>query len=416
MRRTISQGRQLIRAYYGGIAKTVVIYPAAFLVATGLGQVGLGLLFFAREVFHLSPARVGLLGSVWSLSYVVGCLFFRPRFDRVLPRYLIIGSTASISLVTLLMQLAPAPWVLYVLNAVYGLSLSLFWPPLMGWLSVDLEGSELSKVVGRFNVSWCSGVVVGPLLGGWLSQVSPKAPLAGGSALFALTCVLVALAAASLPLVRDDRRTGEADSTEGTEAGDGCVLRFPAWVGLYATYFGMGVVFHVLPMASQDELGLSKGMIGGLLFCRGLTNAVAFSLLGRAAFWHFRMWPMLSGQVVCCCAFLGLACARGPLSVAWWAGVFGVCVSISYSNSIFHGASGSRDRSGRMAIHESILAGGMVSGAAVGGGLYQAWGASPVYCVCAGLLLAGVGVQLAVWLWWRSVSRKQVGPGELLGV
>ena len=401
MRRTISQGRQLIRAYYGGIAKTFVIYPAAFLVATALGQVGLGLLFFVRDVFQLSPARVGLLGSVWSLSYVVGCLFFRPRFDRVLPRYLIIASTASVTVVTVLMQFAPAPWALFVLNAAYGLSLSLFWPPLMGWLSVDLEGSELSKVVGRFNVSWCSGVVVGPLLGGWLSQVSPRAPLVAGSALFALTCGMLILAATSLPLVRGDTCTGTSEAGAGTEAGDGCVLRFPAWVGLYVTYFGMGVVFQVFPMASQDELGLSKGMIGGLLFCRGLTNAVAFSLLGRAAFWHFRMWPMLSGQVVCCCAFLGLACARGPLSVAWWAGVFGVCVSISYSNSIFHGASGCRDRARRMAMHESILAGGLVTGSAVGGVLYQAWGAAPVYCVCAGLLLAGAGAQLAMCLWWR---------------
>ena len=102
MLRYISQGRQVIRSYYAGIAKTFVIYPAAFLVATGLGQVGLGLLFFVRDVFQLSPSRVGLLGSVWSLSYVLGCLFLRPRFDRVLPRHLIIASTASVGVVTVL--------------------------------------------------------------------------------------------------------------------------------------------------------------------------------------------------------------------------------------------------------------------------------------------------------------------------
>ena len=399
MRRTISQGRQLIRAYYGGIAKTSVIYPAAFLVATALGQVGLGLLFFVRDVFHLSPARVGLLGSVWSLSYVVGCLFLRPRFDRVLPRYLIIASTASVTVVTVLMPFAPAPWALFVLNAAYGLSLSLFWPPLMGWLSVDLEGPELSKVVGRFNVSWCSGVVVGPLLGGWLSEVSPRAPLAAGSALFLFTCGAVVYAATVLPLVRADRSTGAGVAASGTASGKEALLRFPAWLGLYVSYFSMGVVYHVFPMAAQDQLGLPKRLIGTLLFCRGLANAVTFALLGRVVFWHFRAWPMLSGQLLCCCALLGLSRARSPVPVAAWLGVFGVCVAVSYTNSIFHGASGSRNRSGRMAVHESILAAGMVSGAAVGGMLYQRSGAAPVYRSCAGLLLTGAVTQLALCAW-----------------
>ena len=53
--RLISQPYQVVRAYYRGIGKTGVIYPAAFLMSCAMGQVVLGLIFHARDTFGASP-------------------------------------------------------------------------------------------------------------------------------------------------------------------------------------------------------------------------------------------------------------------------------------------------------------------------------------------------------------------------
>ena len=96
----ISQRRQLIKSYYTGIGKTAVIFPSAFLVAVGAGLITLGIVFYLRDVFRASPSEIGLIAALWSLSYICGCLFIRPLFDRILPRHTIMIATFSISALT----------------------------------------------------------------------------------------------------------------------------------------------------------------------------------------------------------------------------------------------------------------------------------------------------------------------------
>ncbi len=410
MFRYINQQRQIIRSYYTGIAKTAVIYPAAFMVATGMGQFGLGLVFYVREVFQLPPDRVGLLAAVWSITYVFGCLVLRPAFDHILPRFLIISSTLALSVCAFAIQAAPRVWVIFLLYGLYGLSLSLFWPPLMGWLMLEMEGRELSRVVSRFNLSWCLGAVLAPFMCGWLSERSVRWPLLASSGLFLLTATLITGAAAALPLVRADRSTGGNGENEEMVGSEGTPLRFPAWAGLVATYFGMGIALAILPMYARDELGFSKSTVGTLLLIRGLFNAAAFLLLGRLVFWHFRALPMILGQVAGALVFVLFARARTEWSMGILLAAFGMSMAFSYANSIFHGASESRNRSARMAIHESLLAAGLVGGSVIGGKVYQAAGMVSVFRLTAGVYAALALVQTVLC---RLFATKNRGPEQI---
>ena len=56
MLRYVTQRAQLIRAYYAGIGRTMVIYPAAFMVALALGHVLLGIVLYARQAFDAVEA------------------------------------------------------------------------------------------------------------------------------------------------------------------------------------------------------------------------------------------------------------------------------------------------------------------------------------------------------------------------
>ncbi|MBI3986516.1 MAG: MFS transporter, partial [Lentisphaerae bacterium] len=344
-------------------------------------------------VFRAAPWQIGALAATWSVFYITGCLVIRPLFKRMLPRYSIIFSILSMSVLSLGMGLSPSLLMLFPLHALYGLAMSMFWPPLVGWLSTDTEGARLGRVVNLFNLGWCTGGIVSPPICGWLSQVGPRLPLLVGSGLYLLTAVFIAGAIAVLPKVRADRGFGADSHEEGSGPDRSSRLRFPAWVGLFAAFFGYGIVRNIFPVVARESLDFAKSMIGVLFMGMSLVNALTFVVLGRTQFWHFKAVPMLAGQALAAVAFAGMAFAGSFWANAVLLSLIGISFGLSYSNSIFHGASGSRNRAHRMAIHESVLAAGAAIGPVVGGLVLQHHGAAPVYGVCAGLMLVSAGVQ-----------------------
>jgi predicted MFS family arabinose efflux permease len=404
--RYITQQAAIVRSYYTGLGKTGIIYPAAFLVALALGQFGLGLVFYMREHFGCTTTQIGWLSAVWSLSYVVGCLLIRPFFDHVLPRHMVVIATALASAITGLITLVPSIVAVFLLHGIYGLVMSFFWPPLMGWLSTDAEGKALGRMVSRFNLSWSIGGIISPLVAATLSQIGSRLPLYAGSGVFLVTAAYIAIAVTLLPKARTDRTPDEQNGDSTPVAGRDTLLRYPAWVGVVAGYFGMSVIASIFPIMATGELHMQKPTVGTLLFLRSLTNAIAFVILGRTIFWHFRAAPMLAGQFVCAGAFVALGFVASPAWIGALFSVFGVTLAITYSVSIFHGASGSANRAARAAIHESVLAGGLVAGSSIGGMVYSPGHASRVFWLCAAVVLAGLVVQaIMVLRSWRQTSR-----------
>lgn len=397
MRRYITQQAQLVRALSGGIGKTAVIYPAAFLVSLAVGQLALGLVLYAKVTFAASSIQVGLLAGIWSLTYLAGCLFVRPLFYRTLPRYLIMGSTALMGLLVLGMVAATAFIQLFWAYALFGLALALFWPSIMGWLSSDSEGARLGRVISRYNLAWCSAAAFSPFLCGWLFEHRPTYPLILAAGLLLVVCTLVAGASLALPRVRGDRGGTSPRPDEAARGPDrSSPLRFPAWLGLFGSFAGMGLLTAVFPLAALDTWRLPETLIGLLFLARGLTNAVGFVLLGQVHGWHHRRLPMLLGQALGILALGGLALGQSLPLLALALALYGFSMAMSYAGSLFHGASGSLHRARRMAIHESMLAAGLVTGSALGGWIYQYAGRQIVFGAAAAFLAACTLLQLAL--------------------
>jgi len=398
----ISQRAQVVRSYYSGIGKTPVICVAAFLVAFAIAQASLGIILYAKKVFAAEGTVIGILAGCWQITYSLGCLFVRPLFRRILPRYLIVASCLLMAACILGVLWAPSLVAICVIYGFFGLALSQFWPPIMGWVSEGAEGTELGRQVSRFNLSWCTGVIVGPFVCGWLSESSPEYPLLLGAAIPALTAVFVMGATMALPRVREDRGVGATQQAPSEGAGQSTFFRYPAWVGLFASFFGFGVLVAVFPMAAIDELGWVESRIGLILAARGLSNAAGFIFLGRTRFWHFKATPMLAGQVLAVVAFVALAGSGSLARVGMLMLLLGATTAMSYSSSIFHGASCSPDRRKRMAIHEAVLAMGLMTGSVIGGFVYEHANAAAVYGLVALLLGVATVIQAVMCVKGRS--------------
>ena len=393
----IAQHTQVVRSYYTGIGKTKVIYVAAFFVAVAVTMVNLGVVLVAKDKLNVPPATIGWVGSMWAVAYAFGCLVVRPVFGRLLPRYLITLSNLCMALVCFaILHVSSIAWLL-VLCALYGMAMGLFWPPIMGWLSTNSEGSALGRLIAKFNMSWVMGAVISPYLWGTLSERDVTLPILCAGIMLILNTAFVGGAALVLPKAPSECAQDEPDSTEAPVIDQSTPLRFPAWVGAFATFFGLGVLSTVFILEATANMGFPASTIGLLFLIRTLINGVTFVVLGKALFWHFRVWPMIVAQLLSAAVFVMLTVAGTSfLALAFLFAVYGITGGLSYVTSVFHGVSGSVARARRMATHEVLLALGMAGGAVIGAELYEATSMDHVYVLCAAILVLSALIQIAL--------------------
>jgi DHA1 family multidrug resistance protein-like MFS transporter/DHA1 family quinolone resistance protein-like MFS transporter len=389
----IDRRLQLIKSFYTGIGKSTLLFPTAFLSALGQGLVTLGIIFYVRDVFLATPIQVGTLTGLWSLSYIVGCVFLRPLTDGILPRYLLIMASLLECLFMVLILLTGNLTVLFGLYALFGMSISFFWPPLMGWLSHGKEGAELGRLMARFNFSWSVGSIVSPYFAGLLSERNEALPLLTGCLLFLLAGTLITVASLTIPKIRADRavhlkiRRGVKNDEQSTP------LRFPAWIGVLTTYTTIGVIVNIFPLHALNALELSKRSVGLIMQNRALFGMIGFVVMGRTTFWHFRPAQMIIGQIALIIFTMLLVTVRTSFILGSVISCIGFFMAVSYFNSMFHGVTGSVNRSHRMAIHESLISSGLILGSVVGGLIYQRSSMAHVYLFCAAFVFFGAVLQ-----------------------
>lgn len=391
----ISNYRTVVDALRSGIGKTAVIFPAAFLVSTALGCMGLGLIFYVKEVFFASPAQIGALSALYFVAYTLGCMFLRPHFDGILPRFVIMIGIFCMFLFATFIRYVPALGWVFLLQFLLGLITALFWPVLMGWLSIGTEGRTLNKALSKFNISWSCGAMLGPILAGWLSERSVEWPILAGSILYISTFFLIAGAALALPAIREDTATMiTAPRTE--VSGQETHLRYGAWVALFSAFIAAGALLFVFPVWALDELAMPKQSIGLLILMRALFNTATYVTVGRMGFWHFRQAPLVLSQVILAVLFVFLAFTQATWTLAVLMAGIGAMFAFAYTNSIFHGVSGSHNRGHRMAVHETALASGIIIGSAGGGLIYQKYSMPHVFAGAAAVVVIGIFAQLLI--------------------
>lgn len=148
-------------------------------------------------------------------------------------------------------------------------------------------------------------------------------------------------------------------------------LRFYCWIGVIMLYTGMSVILTIFPLYAQDKLLISESRTGLLLLFRGVSTCISFLLLGKFGFWHFKKRYIFLVQILFALSCLVLTGFSSMLAYGLFFLLFGLLFATAYAQSMFHGASGSINRSHRMIIHEVLLTVGTIIGAVLGGHLYE---------------------------------------------
>lgn len=381
------------------------LYLLAFLCASGFSVQSFAAVFYLADAHGAGAAVVGRVAGLQGLAYLLGCFLF-PLLRRQKGlsgdfRILFLAAPVLAGL-TIYFYIAPTILLAAITLSLTGLATALLWPPLMGVVSSLSEGSELNRIMARYNLSWTLGPVLMPMLAGALYMASSFAAFALATALFAagsiifLFFLIFRVNAFKLASVSENP-ADERVSSEGPGKIRTREHRLSGWIMLFADHVVGGLMLFILPLSLRADTGLNEFSIGAVTFARYIIMAAGMWLFGHLDFWHFnrKTGPMMVGLFILLLLVMVLfQNATGIYIVA--IALSGLPAAFFYSSGIFHGVADSENRSRRMAISEAVLSSGAFVGAALGGAVYQAQGMPVAFATAAGVLLFGTAGVLII--------------------
>ena len=358
-----------------------------------IAMVNLAVIFHLRARFNLSPQMIGIASSVYTFTYFIFCMLLGNVYSRMKPRHCVEMSLLGMAGSVLLLLLAQKVWVAFVALGFYGLFMSMLWPPIESWLTRGKEGDELNVTTSAFNFSWSFGAGISPLIAGVLVERSTTLPLVSGVMVFIAVYFLIAISTRLVPGIRAMKSEHQTNSDERRDDRS-TPLRFLCWAGVVTGYIALSVIMTIFPLYAVDQLDISESRVGFLLLIRGFATCLMFIYIGKVSWWQFNKAVIIGSQIslaVLCLAGMRIA-SIGAYSVLFF--LFGILFSMIYNLSIFHGASGSVNRSQRMVVHEILLTIGAIVGATLGGTVYQYFSFNRVLLYCALLVLVPVVIEI----------------------
>jgi MFS family permease len=369
----------------------------AFRLATLLRSVAEGLITISVpfQAIHLGagPQQLGILGSLLSGSYTVGCLVFARLIGRLPMRGSVLLVLAALSVIGLAIGLAPNLVLLCVVLVVCGLVTSLFWPQVMTWLAENAGTKGMTHEFGGFNLSWCAGMPVGMLIGGWLFEKNTYLPYFVS---FVVTWVAIAIfwrftSPRNSHLISTTDASVTPEQLESSSRARTFLLM--SWIGNFATYYLAGNIRYQLPKLVKS-VGMGEGAFGSLVFLINAAQLATFLVLMRTERWHFKRTFLWWAQVLVVLASLIVysSVKPGALAVAFLCA--GVGLGITYFSSQYYGIRYPLGRGRRAAIHESLIGGGYLAGALCGGLIAHAYSLRAPYLASAFVILALLAAQI----------------------
>jgi len=340
----------------------------AFLASGADNLFGLALVFHLKSFFLLDSMQIGIFSALQIASYFLSCIIFEKFYEKLKPMVCIALACGGMFLFSLFMGITKNLNLFLVLLVLYGAIKSLLWPQLAGLITRGKEGKMLNRTTGKFNFAWSSALGISPFFSGFIAERSTTLS-------FFVTCLIMMLAFVFI-INNNSARIAPSDKDNSHISNmldNSTYLRYFTWVGIFLAYFVNQMTQIVFPIYALEVLHISETTTGTIISIKGIVVALMFIFFGRFDFWHFKISWIIFFQLLVGVAALVLANISSVLGFILLFILIGICFSALYSFSIFHGMSGTVNKSRRMMIHEVVLAISCVVGSVVGGAVYKAF-------------------------------------------
>ncbi len=365
---------------------------AAFLLDLLVAMTSLAVQNLGIYRLDAPPLVLGLFATGSSLAYTLGCLVSGSISDRTgRRRCAVIACLGAGAAWVLLPHTTSWGQVLWIVPLV-GASLSLFWPSLQAWLAelVTAGGAHLGKTLSLFNIMWAAGLMIGPVVTGYLWPVSYQLTFYLPAAGMAIIVIMILVT---------PRGTSDEHGTAARRAEphpDNGLFLILAWIGNFASFFATRTISAMFPRLGHD-LGLSTSLIGWLLFAVGAGQITMFIYTRYNQRWQYKLWPMMAAQFAAALGLIMVVFTGSQLLFALGFALAGVSAGITYVSSLFYALDGrSRDKGKTSGFHEAVLGSGVFLGPLLGGVAAQHLDLRAPFAIAASVLALACAAQ--VWL------------------
>jgi len=211
--------------------------------------------------------ELGWLMATYSLMQLIFAPVWGMLSDRWGRKPIISIGIFGYAVTLLFFGLATQFWMLFIARTLSGILSSATMPTAMAFIADNTAEEERSAGMGKLGAAMGIGVVIGPLLGGWLSEYSLQLPFFIGSAaaFFALLLVLIFLPESHQGKIASSSRRWNWDSIRG-------IILSPAGFLLLLIFliaFGMASFQGIIGLYVIQHLGFATTQVGSLWMVMG---------------------------------------------------------------------------------------------------------------------------------------------------
>ncbi len=366
-------------------------------VAVGFGVVAPAIPQFARS-FGVGKTAAGAVVSAFALMRFVSAIGGGRLVDAFGERLILATGIGIVAVSTGLAGLSQSYLQLLLLRGVGGIGSAMFTISATALLFRVVDGSSRGRATGLFQSGFLIGGLLGPLVGGFLTDVSLRLPF------YVYAVSLIAAGAIGAVFLSNSRLRGEADSNTDSDSATTTSFReawsHPAYRAAVTVNFAIGWAFFgvrmsLVPLFVIEALHERAVWTGAGFLCASLAQVAFLVVAGRFVDRTGRRPAMIVGTVVAGTALVGLALTTSlPLFLAAMTamGVGGAFIGTAPGavvGDIMHG------RGGRVvAVFQMASDAGAITGPLAAGWLADQLSFTAAFAACAVVLFVGTAMAL----------------------
>ena len=392
-----------------------VIYVslAAVFMATA-GGIYMVMLPFIIEYLGGSDKDLGLCSTLNLGAYVIACFFCHRHVDRYCPKIVAITGLTMMAMVASLLwsvilinesgyQLPYPIIIIMIIASLFGVAMSMTWAPMMGWISMGHEGKELTRIFAFYNISWSSGLVIGPYVGGLMVEKDYSLPALAYVLLMIAALISTTMARSPKPIAGEETGPANIELDEEDLSYLLDKFRMMAKIAMITIFVCIGLLRTQLAMLFVSELGFTKYQFGISMTILCLTGTLLFLIITKTHAWHYKLWPFMLSQVLTMLAILAILKTETLWVFYVIVGIIGIMHAFIYMSHQFYIVTGTARRSAAMLAHEIMIAIGCMIGYLAGGYLAEYFGRTVAPYLFAFIIVAiGVIIQLTIWFFMQT--------------
>jgi MFS family permease len=247
---------------------------------------------------------IGLMGTASAVAYTVTTLIagaLLDRFEKV--RLYLVFNIFTAGCLTYLVFSGDVGQI-FIARVLIGFAGGAFWAT-AGAVTADIAPPDLlTQAIGRYNLSWILGFVLGPFVGGWVADTYGYPSL--WTLLTGVMLVALMVNGVMVPKIRLETESKKIKFDFSAVAS----LKW-AYITMIPYALGLGIYFYILP-GYMAEKGLTATVIGFLLAFDSAVKGVGFYYSEKIVGIGMKR-GMLVGSICLAISLVGVAYATTEL-------------------------------------------------------------------------------------------------------